>query len=369
MSASPSSHASTEQLWSPGQEPWSIAGVSDTELARHYFTHTVDTLAVSSTRTDQHDMWRAVLPALAYNSIAVRRGMLTLAAMDLYFHSSEDAVAAAKWLEVAEHHGEIFVRESRRQLRELLPSEINSSVACSRLLGILGLAFYHVHRSTGSTLADGASWTWLQLIRGVRPVNIAIAESGQSIDHAFSIDLLPEVGFEGLPQPPTGYMAMECTHPLLGIVQQSWPERLTALQQMIGNYHEKLIGDDIRDLNVVIVMLDRILSHLSSGQMHSVFRTVVTWPAIVPKGFLDMLIGCSPVALAVYAHWLVLVILLDNCWWMDNMGRDVIREICELLSDEDSEIQMVLQWPRHIAGVDTAMLSPQDASIDPGLMQ
>jgi hypothetical protein len=75
------------------------------------------------------------------------------------------------------------------------------------------------------------------------------------------------------------------------------------------------------------------------------------------------------VALAVYAHWLVLVILLENYWWMDNMGRDVIREICDLLSDEDSEIQTLLGWPRHIAGVNTAMISPQDASIDPGLMQ
>ena len=303
-------------------------------------------------------MWRAVLPALAYNSLAVRRGMLTLAAMDLYFHSAEDAMAATKWLEVAEHHGEIFVRESRRQLRELQPSEIDSSIACSRLLGILGLAFYHVHRRNGVTITDGASWTWLQLIRGVRPVNVAIAEAGQSIDPAFAIDLLPEVAFEGLPAPPTGYMFMQCTHPLLGIVQQSWPERLAGLQRVPSEARQRLTGDDLRDVNIAVVMLDKVSLHLFSGQMHSIFRTAITWPSIIPKGFLDMLIRCSPVALAVYAHWLVLVILLENYWFMDNMGRDVIREICELLADEDSEIQMLLGWPRHIAGVDTAMISP-----------
>ena len=195
----------------------------------------------------------------------------------------------------------------------------------------------------------------------MRPVNVAIVEAGQSIDPAFAIDLLPEVAFEGMPAPPTGYMLMQCTHPLLGIVQQSWPERLATLQRALGESRQRLTGDDSRDLNISVVMLDKVSRHLFSGQMNSVFRTVITWPTIVPKGFLDMLMRCSPVALSVYAHWLVLVILLENYWWMDSMGRDVIREICDLLSDEDSGIQALLQWPRHIAGV--------DASIDPGLVQ
>lgn len=369
--ASPSSHASTEAQWSPGQEPWSIAGVSDMELARYYFAHTVDTFAATSTRPHQSDMWRAVVPALAYNSLAVRRGMLTLAAMDLYFHSAEDTKAAAKWLEVAEHHGEIFVRESRRQLRELQPSEIDSSVACSRLLAILGLAFYHVHRANGTMLTDGASWTWLQLMRGVKPVNIAISEASRPIDPAFTIDLVPEVAFEGSQAPPTGYMFMECSHPLLELVQRSWPERLAALQQvlMLGETSQRLSRDDSRDLNIAVDILDKVSRHLFSGQMHSLFRTVMTWPAIIPKGFLDMLIRCSPVALAIYAHWLVLVILLDKCWWMDDMGREVIREVCDLLTDDESEIQLLLQWPRDIAGVDIAIISPQDVSMDPVLMR
>lgn len=80
-SASPGSHTSTEQLWSPSQETWSVLGVTDTELARHYLANTVDKFAATSTRPEQTNMWRAVLPSLAFNSQAVRRGMLTLAAM------------------------------------------------------------------------------------------------------------------------------------------------------------------------------------------------------------------------------------------------------------------------------------------------
>lgn len=50
-------------------------------------------------------MWRAVLPSLAFSSHVVRRGILTLAAMDLHHHSADDPVASARWLDVADHHG------------------------------------------------------------------------------------------------------------------------------------------------------------------------------------------------------------------------------------------------------------------------
>jgi hypothetical protein len=89
-----------------------VAGVSDAELLRHYLAHTVDTFVATSTRPVQSEIWRAVLPAIAYNSATVRRGLLTLAAIHLHYHSPNDPAVCSKYLEVAEHHGEIFVRES-----------------------------------------------------------------------------------------------------------------------------------------------------------------------------------------------------------------------------------------------------------------
>jgi hypothetical protein len=51
------------------------------------------------------------------------------------------------------------------------------------------------------------------------------------------------------------------------------------------------------------------------------------------------------------------------------MGREVIAEICDLLSNEDPEIQLLLKWPQQLAGVETTSISPHDAFIDPVLMQ
>lgn len=367
-SASPGSQTSSDQLWSPGQEPWTVAGISDTELARQYFSHTVDKLAATSTRPEQFEMWRAVLPAIAYNSMPVRRGMLTLAAMDLHFSSSDDPETAMRYLEVAEHHGEIFVRESRRQLREMQSAEIDSNLASSRLLCVLGLAFYHVHRRNGAMLTDGTSWTWLQLLRGVRPVNIAAFEAKQAVDPAFSLDLLPEVPlFKTVPDPPSGYPFMQCDHPLFGLARDSWPERLRALQEVLAQSHQWLSQEEAGEIATALDLLDKISQHLFSGRTHSPFRAVITWPGAIPKGFVDMLVGCSPMALAVYAHWLVLVVLVEHNWWMTGMGRDGIREICGMLSNENPAIQSLLQWPRHITEVSTTMAP--DALLDPDLMQ
>ena len=224
-------------------------------------------------------------------------------------------MAAARWLEVAEHHGEIFVRDSRRQLRELQPTEIDSSIACSRLLATLGLVFYHVHRRNGATLTDGAAWTWLQLLRGVRPVNVAVMQSNQPVDPAFAEDLLPEIALSDEAPAPQSYAFMQCHHSLLGIVESSWAERRSAFEGMLSTRSAGLTEEESRDLNLALVLLDKVSQHLFSGQMHSVFRTVITWAGAVPKGYLDMLIAGSSVALAMYAHWLMLVKLLEHYWW------------------------------------------------------
>ena len=159
--------------------PWTTSvrnpvGVSDAELAQHYLTHTVRTLSRSSIRESQSDVWRIFIPALALTCPVVRRGMLTLAAIWLHYDfaaapaaSTDSSGHPSKYSEAAEAHGMIFVRESRQKLQDLRgQAELDSSFACSRLLCILGFAFFRTHRGNGVSLADSAAWTWLHLLRG-----------------------------------------------------------------------------------------------------------------------------------------------------------------------------------------------------------
>ena len=55
-------------------------------------------------------------------------------------------------------------------------------------------------------------------------------------------------------------------------------------------------------------------------------------------------------ALAVYAHWLVLVTLVEDLWWVKDMGRAGIREIiamsAKVLDDNEDEVDSLLYWPQ-----------------------
>ena len=59
-----------------------------------------------------------------------------------------------------------------------------------------------------------------------------------------------------------------------------------------------------------------------------------------------MLIGASPFALAVYASWLMLMVLVEDFPVVDRRYRQAgIREIRDILSQASTEVQVLLDWP------------------------
>lgn len=141
--------------------------------------------------TDQSSIWCIFILAVALACPVVCQGMLTLAAICLYYdsptiYSGEQGLG---YLEVAEAHGKIFTQESRQKLQDfeegLNRQHQDSILACSRLLCVLGFAFFRTHRQNGNTLADPAAWTWLHLLRGARTSYVAVVEAGRPVDELF----------------------------------------------------------------------------------------------------------------------------------------------------------------------------------------
>ena len=64
-----------------------------------------------------------------------------------------------------------------------------------------------------------------------------------------------------------------------------------------------------------------------------------------------MLEGVFPPALAVYAHWLMLMVLVEDLWWIDDMGRAGIRDIIARCSDADRDVRSLLIWPQQMLDV------------------
>ena len=279
--------------------------------------------------------------------------MLTLAAICLHYESSSDhsGELRSNYLKAAEAHGKTFVEESRQKLQDfqegLNEQDQDSVLACSRLLCVLGFAFFRIHRQNGTTLADPAAWTWLHLLRGVKTSYIAVVEAGRPIDEIIMKDMAPRIRCYQL----TPRMGVSCNNPCVHYVQTSRRESVDALRSALHRDWSYLADQKTEDLGSAIDLLDQITEQVCPQQSQSLLRTLCTWPTDVPRGFVDMLVdGCHP-ALAVYAHWLMLMVLVEDLWWVDDMGRAGIRDIIARCSDTDGNVLSLLIWPQQMLDV------------------
>ena len=63
------------------------------------------------------------------------------------------------------------------------------------------------------------------------------------------------------------------------------------------------------------------------------------------SGFSNLLLKNEPLALVMYAHWLMLVVLARDMWWFDDMGIAGIREVASICSRDDPSLEGLLEWP------------------------
>ena len=250
---------------------------------------------------------------------------------------------AEKYFKVAKSHGERFVAEARAQARRFDASDFDSILACSRLLSLLGFAFHQVHRANGVKLSDSAAWTWLHLLRGVKTVYTAVQQSDAKLDPLISINMIPEI--TNLRGDPSKGMQWHRDHEQFGLVQDTQRDRSEALLAALRSRQPNLTNDEMEDLHSAIVSLDEVTSHLCMGEVHSVFRAICTWPSSVSNGFVNMLLENEPFALVVYAHWLMLVVLIRDAWWFNDMGVASIIEVSDICMHTDPGLQLLLEWP------------------------
>ena len=330
------------------------AGVSNGYLAQHYLTHTVTTFASTSNQAAQEDFWRICVPAVAYTSEPVQHGMLAIAALSLHFNTSSPTETDSKFHQAARFHGNIALKNCGEQLQDLQLSNTDSILTCSRIICVLGFAFFHIRRLNGATIADRGSWIWLEILRGVKTVRDAVVDTGKGFDSMIARDLYPEFAPRGADDTRSGCMTRGCSnHTVFSLVQISHRESIISLRSAIHKHRSDLGDSYTSDLLCAVDVLQEVIEQICSGEAHSLFRAISIWPCNVPRDFVDMLIDGNAFALAVYAHWLVLLILVEDFWWVGDMGRGGIRQIIEAsntkLSGQDrDDAAALLHWPRWI---------------------
>lgn len=315
---------------------------------RFYFAHVGPSFARSSSRSEQSYVWQVYAPALATMCPTVRHGVLTSAALCMHLCELE-ADDGDDYLRLAEQHGNMFVEESSQKMTALLPQDTASVLICCRLLCVLGLGFHQIHRRRGAKLEDKAAWNWLWLIRGVLPLFQTILQAGHDIDDCLKTDMTPEIGAMGVIAPCSSIDNGMYQSTLFHFISNTKDERFAALSNALWTSQSKLTFDSLEAVRAALDDLLVVTEHVCSGNAHSLYRALCTWPAKLSQGFIDMLLGMDSLALTIYSHWLMLVVLAEDLWWIGDFGRAGICEVVEVCSDDSPSIQALLQWPLELA--------------------
>ncbi|KAK3669328.1 transcription factor [Recurvomyces mirabilis] len=353
LSRQSSSFASSPQTPSTPPTLGSI-DVGDTELARAYLGEVVPSFADGN-----QWIWQVFVPSIAYSSGTVRHGMLTLGAVYLHFASGEcNDDYATRYIDAANAHGNLFVRQSRLQLSRMDPTEVDSNLACTRLLCIIAFAFFRQRRLHGIQITSSDSWTWVHLVQGIKTVHESFSAMGLQVDPMLERDIV-------LDSDNTSNVAWNLTQPLtavndsarvLGYITRTKEARFLALQVAIDSYASATNDYDPICCVRALRLLQEVTDLICNLQGPSLFRLLLAWIGGLPQDFVSMVKNCHPLALAIYAHWLMLAILAEEHWWVGDMGRSGIQSVLSVVAEKDATLLHLMRCPSEVLNVAAGLI-------------
>ena len=278
--------------------------------------------------------------------------MLSLAALCLHFHTDPLSEQAERYFQASVIHGNAALKLSGLEIQEMSRSNVDSIFGYARLSVILSFAFFRIRRLTGYTLSDPESWIWLHMLRGVTTIRNAIEKDGTGFNKLISQDLEPSSLCGGKEFFDAGGGPSEyCTHLQLDFVARTREERFEALHSTLQTRTPNLSPERVEDYLEAITSLQRITDHVCVGSLQNIICAVCNWICNLPNHFVDLLKENDGFALAVYAHWLILVVLGESMWWFDDMGRAGIREIGGMIAKEGGDVDALMEWPKRMLEV------------------
>ncbi|KAK5689238.1 transcription factor [Elasticomyces elasticus] len=167
-------------------------------------------------------------------------------------------------------------------------------------------------------------WSWVHLLSGVKAVQQGILQSGQAIHPTILLDMTRHLNPSD-DSPKDGTLEF---HLLMAYVRETQHERSAALHALA--LHSG--------------MLDEITEKIQVVDREDVIRVLGACLASMHRGFLDMLEQLHHVALAIYAHWLLMLMLTEDLWVVDDMGRAGLDQV--LSTVHEPEMERVLSFPR-----------------------
>jgi hypothetical protein len=324
--ASPSPHPTSSRVPSITNKPCQTSTTPDALLWQYYLAHASKTITASSTDPAHTRMWAESIPAIAFSSAVVSHALMAFSAFCLCA-SPTSPPRKFELRATAERHYYHSVKLLRRSLEAAGQREADVVLACAMVLIPCGLALVGSDDRGVFSLRD-----WACHLRGWRVIGASIYGE---VDAASKLIPYPQPGIPDVEDLPERLIGDESTWtssmPLMKEIRRSWPEAMARLRRAVDSYCKFNGGSgDAAHATIytsAITALEHVVDYILAYPVINLFRAVFIWPVWVSPEFIELLAHNNGLALAIYAHWLVLTMTLEDLWWLEGFGSGQVERL------------------------------------------
>lgn len=316
----------------------------DALLWQYYLAHASKTIAASSSDPAHARMWEESVPAIAFSNAMVSHSLMAFSAFCL--GAAPYSKGEARDLRAtAEVHYYQAVKSLRGSLMTVDQSSADTVLACAMVLIPCGLALAR-NDERGFSLQD-----WLCHLRGWRTIGSSIYGDGDRLDSTSRLIPYPQ---PGIPESSDRLEDLELRTadfwtsspiPLLDMIQCSWPDAVSDLKYAVRSSDTYIDPTNATAYSSAIAALEHVVDFILQSSVTNLFRAIFFWPIRISPDFIRLLECNDGPALAIYAHWLVITMAVEDFWWLEGFGSGQIEKLASRVTFTRSPSVELMRWP------------------------
>ena len=299
------------------------------ELLHHFTTETCYTL---SDRPESHELWRVIVPQVAFQHDFLMRGIMAVSALHLGCLRPD---RQTYWGHVAAKQQDAALSSFRKIMTNMDQSNCDAFLALSSLIVVYGFESPKNSDSLGMFNYKGQdSDEWLPLIRGVNSIIMSVWPwikngrlSGLLHDH--------------VQEPPRTELPSVLSEQLTHL--ETMCDRASGGPEAVSAYKAAL-----ETLRLSFVRMNNRPAYECEVSI------AFLWPVMLPQDYITMLNERRPEALVLLAHYCVILRHLDDYWWMRGWATHIVENIQREL---DENWLYFIQWPTNVIAIDQKVLT------------
>ncbi|KAI5235483.1 hypothetical protein E4T47_00034 [Aureobasidium subglaciale] len=315
LNASPLNQSDPEAIASSQS---AITRISELSLIHNWSTRAYKTLCQHS---DEFHLWQIVVPELALRHEYLLNALLALSARQL---SIDDLEKGSSWDRAALEYQNKALTGFQLALGAVDLSTCEPVFACSVLIMVFSMAQSHIQ---GNNHLSDALVDMLELRQFLIGIGLVQNEYHDYLR-------LTSFGVLFTPHTPIQIESEDSTGVPLPDMCRMVESTLEHLRREIpNNVNAKSYSDSISGLQETMQI------YCTGG----LFSSIMTWPVTLGDNMIHVIENREPLALAILAHYGIIIHLLRDRWWARSSGKRLVRTILPILRKSNAAWAVLVQ--------------------------